>query len=120
MDSKSKQTRNLQPEGRPGGILGSAWRNVRGCQGGTKGVASASKALNLEPRIPGLENLGLAKTLQEPRLTIWHAVLSYRGGRRIAHAHSAGPCVCGLFGVGVWCGGREIDATNDPNRFPIK
>ena len=36
-----------------------------GLLGVTKGGAFASKALNLEPGIPGLENLGLGKILQE-------------------------------------------------------
>ena len=65
-----EQIGNLRPEGRPGGNLGSAQRNVRGCQEGAKRGDFASKALNQEPRTAGLENPRLGKTLP-PRFAIF-------------------------------------------------
>ena len=54
----------------------------------------ASKALHLEPIIPGLGNLSFDKTVQEPGLTVQHTVLPPK-------AEVFAKCVVVLLGLGA-------------------
>ena len=70
IDQNSKIVDTLRTEGRLAANFGSARRNVRGRRGGKEGlkplrVWQGSWARHLEPRIPGLGNLGSGKTRQE-------------------------------------------------------